>query len=228
MCFGLLVQKQPCQHLEQETTNHWLVTVSPNYWLRMVTSKSSLFDSDVQVEVKWTPPPHSTTAKWGFTDFLNHFGWFSKGSLHDSRHKLPVLLNCLGKLTSQAASGYDVVVCPPNLVQFPEPYPGARFNVAVGTSLIPAPLKMTRWWFQICFLFTLIHLGKWLNGTKYFFKGGWNHQLDGSSWLMALMQGWTLRKYDQEVQFCLGIFQDVLLLKKHMFSMFMKGINEVR
>lgn len=42
------------------------------------------------------------------------------------------------------------------------------------------------------------------------------------------MQGWTLRKYDQEVQFCLGIFQDVLLLKKHMFSMFMKGINEVR
>ena len=111
-----------------------------NYWLRMVTSKSSLFDSDVQVEVKWTPPPHSTTAEWGFTDFLNHFGWFSKGSLHDSRHKLPVLqvwlLNCLGKLTSQAASGYDVVVCPPNWVQFPEPYPGAT-NVAVGTSLIP-------------------------------------------------------------------------------------------
>ena len=49
---------------------------------------------------------------------------------------------------------------------------------------------------------------------EYVFKGGWNHQLDGSSWLMALMQGWTLRKYDQEVQFCLGIFQDVLLLKK--------------
>ena len=40
----------------------------------------------------------------------------------------PYVKNAL-PLLGQAASGYDVVVCPPNWVQFPEPFPGRLSTV---------------------------------------------------------------------------------------------------
>ena len=38
-------------------------------------------------------------------------------------------------------------------------------------------LKISRWWFQICFIFTLIYVRKRSNMTDIF-QMGWNHQLD--------------------------------------------------